>query len=461
MSMRSKITAAFAMCISLPMAAGMGALWLGTEDTLQQQATQDLQTMTHNVMTSIEQQLAQNLTHLKAWSAMPMMQEVLISDEGGELSRALSDLNLNYADFASLTITNAQGQVISTTDPALRKADLSAVEGVHAAVSGRTTQSNLSKLREGGSETIQFTVPLVASYDRQTVIGTLTGVVDFSTLVRRIVQNSPLNLERRAFVLAQKDSSKFLYSSRSLDSVADEIQRIDTNRKNQSNELVIAGETHLAAFAKSGSKILVRDPGLVAFGVEPTSSVYAAADKVSNIFIAVAGLAAVLALVIAWQWSTPLVQLAASIGRLAHGDLRVSAPDLPRHSTFAPLVRALETMKEVKVTRDHLAARELELVQANETTLAELRNKERQLHELGRTLQQHMSDIAELCELINKENLAAASGKRHLSNAQDLSRTAVRLLSIVQDAVAASDTATEEQKSSARTEAPALQLLSA
>lgn len=461
MSMRSKITAAFAMCISLPMAAGMGALWLGTEDTLQQQATQDLQSMTQNVMTSIEQQLAQDLTHLKAWSTLPMMQEVLIGDEGGELSRSMSDLNLSYPDFASLTITNAQGQVVSTTDPALRKADLSGVEGVHAAVSGRSTQSNFSKLREGGPETIQFTVPLVASYDRQTVIGTLTGVVEFPTLVKRVVQNSPLNIERRAFVLTQKDNSKFLYSSRSLDSVADEISRIDTNRKNQPNEMVIAGETHLAAFARSTGKVLGKDPGLIAFGVEPTSAVYAAADKVSNIFIAVAGLAAILALVIAWQWSTPLVELASSIGRLASGDIKVVAPQLPRHNTFAPLVRALETMKDVRVTRDNLAARELDLIQAKEAAIAKLRSKDRQIQEFGRTLQQHMSDITELCDLINKENLSAAAGKRSLGNSQELSRTAVRLLNVVQDAVAAAEASTGEQVPVTPDEVPALQRLSA
>jgi hypothetical protein len=103
-------------------AAGMGALWLGTEDTLRQQSFDDLQTQTRNVMVSIEQQMASNLTHMKAWSSMPMMQEVLIGDEGGELAGTLADLSRNYTDFLSLTITNAQGSVIATTDPALRKA---------------------------------------------------------------------------------------------------------------------------------------------------------------------------------------------------------------------------------------------------------------------------------------------------------------------------------------------------
>lgn len=448
--MRSKITAAFAMCISLPLAAGMGALWLGTEDTLQQQAEGDLQSMTRNVSTQIEQQMAMDLTHLKAWSTMPMMQDVLIADQGGELSQALSELNLSYTDFASLTITNAQGGVVATTDAALRKADLSAVEGVHAAVSGRITQSGFSKLRNGASDTIQFTVPLVASYDRQTVIGTLTGAVDFSTLVRRVVQASPLNLERRAFVMTQKDTGRIVWSSRSIDSVADEISHIDTNRKTQAADIVIAGETWLTSYVRSNGKVLGKDPGFIAFGIEPTEAVYAAADKVSNIFLAIAGLAAAAALFIAWQWSTPLVQLAACIGRLASGDSLVSTPQLPRHNTFAPLVRALDTMKDVKAARDHLASRELELVQARDMAVADARTKARKLQDLGRTLNDTMSTIVSLCDLINRENLAAAAGKRGTANTQELSRTAVQLLNIVQAAVDAADVAGEEENSAAQ-----------
>jgi hypothetical protein len=53
-----------------------------------------------------------------------MMQEVLIDDDGGELAQVLVDLNRAYPDFASLTITNARGLVVATTDAALRKADL-------------------------------------------------------------------------------------------------------------------------------------------------------------------------------------------------------------------------------------------------------------------------------------------------------------------------------------------------
>lgn len=462
MSMRSRITAAFAMCISLPMVAGMGALWLGTEDTLRQQAFDDLRVQTRNVVTDIEQQMAQNLAHLKAWSALPIMQELLIGDEGGELTRALSDLNMSYSDFASLTITNAQGAVISTTDPALRKDNLSSLDAIHAAVSGRATQSNFTKLRVGGLETIQFTVPLVASYDRQTVIGTLTGVIDFQTIAKRAINGSPLNQERRIFALTQKDTSKIVYANRSTDGLVDTLARISTDRNSFAQELSRSGETHLAAFAKSGGKILGKDPGLVAFGIEPASSVFAAADKVTNIFIAVAGLAALPALLIAWHWSTPLVQLTSNINRLARGDQRTSIPEIPAHSTFAPLAKAFELVKEIRLNRDLLAARELELTEAHQSALTLYRAKERQLQEMGNALKSHMTEIVELCDMINRENLSAAAARRPTQQGQELNRSAVHLLAVVQSVVAVSEASAHEIKNTPSAgDTPALQRLSA
>ena len=71
MSMRSRITATFAACIALPLAAGWCALWFAAEHTVRHQAADALQAETRAVMASIETRLSSNLTHLKAWSSMP------------------------------------------------------------------------------------------------------------------------------------------------------------------------------------------------------------------------------------------------------------------------------------------------------------------------------------------------------------------------------------------------------
>lgn len=435
MSIRSKVTAAFALCISLPMVAGMGALWLGTENTLRHQASQDLQASTRSVMATIEEQMAFNFTHLKAWSSLPVMQDVLIGDDGGELLHTLNDLNLNYPDFGALTITNAQGAVVATTDPAQRHSDLSAYEGVHAAVSGRRYQSNYTIHRAGGIETFSFTVPLVAAYDRQTVIGTLTGYLDLQAMVERVVGTSTLGIERRTLVLAQHDKGSIIFSSRSNGALLEELKRVDPSSKRSSYEFVLGSEPHLATFVRSKGTSLEKNPGLIAFGIAPSATVFAAVDNVSNIFIAVAGFASVIALVIAWRWSTPLVRLASRMGRVARGEADSPVPKLHSHNTFAPLAIALDTMRETTLIRDRLAAREVELIHAKSAAEAEASAKSQQFESLSTSLRDQITSIVDLCNLITKENVAAASNTRHVSYARELSRSGTRLLAIVEDAI--------------------------
>ena len=435
MSIRSKVTAAFALCISLPMIAGMGALWLGTEDTLRHQASQDLQASTRSVMATIEEQMAFNFTHLKAWRSLPVMQDVLIGDDDGELLHTLNDLNLNYPDFGALTITNAQGTVVATTDPAQRHSDLSAYEGVHAAVSGRSYQSNYTIHRAGGIETISFTVPLVATYDRQTVIGTLTGYLDLQALIGRVVGTSTLGIERRTLVLTQRDKGSIIFSSRSHGALLEELKRVDTSSKRSSYEFVLGGEPHLATFVRSIGTSLVKNPGLIAFGIAPSATIFAAVDNVSNIFIAVAGFASTIALVIAWRWSTPLVRLASRMGRVARGEEDSPTPDLPSHNTFAPLAIALDTMRETTRIRDRLAAREIELIHAKAVAEADALAKSQQFESLRTSLRDQITSIVDLCDLITKENVAATSNTRHVSYARELSRSGTRLLEIVEDAI--------------------------
>lgn len=435
MSIRSKVTAAFALCISLPMVAGMGALWLGTEVTLRHQASQDLQASTRSVMATIEEQMAFNFTHLKAWSSLPVMQDVLIGDDGGELLHTLNDLNLNYPDFGALTITNAQGGVVATTDPAQRHADLSAYEGVQAAVSGRSHQSSYTIHRAGGIETISFTVPLVATYDRQTVIGTLTGYLDLQAMVGRTVANSTLGIERRTLVLTQQDKGSIIFSPRSNGASLEELKRIDTSGKRSSHEFVLGSEPYLATFVRSKGTSLEKNPGLIAFGVAPSATVFAAVDNVSNIFIAVAGFASIIALVIAWRWSTPLVRLASRMGRVARGEEDSPVPKLPSHNTFAPLAIALDTMRETTLIRDRLAAREIELIHAKAAAEADASAKSQQFESLSTSLRDQITSIVDLCDLITKENVAAASNTRHVSYARELSCSGTKLLAIVEDAI--------------------------
>lgn len=462
MSLRSNILAAFALCMALPVATGMGALWLGTEDTLRQRAGDSLQAEARLVMAAVEQQMATTLTHLQAWSTMPMMQEVLIDDDAGELARTLEDLAKRYPEFASLTITNAQGQVVASTEKAFRKASLSTVEGIQAAVSGRTTQSGFTRLRDGAAEAIRFTVPLFAAYDRQTAIGTLTGIIDFRNIVDRAARHAPLNQERRAFAIARADTGKLVFANRSADAVGSAIGAVNTTGAPSATDVVLAGEPSLAVFARSAGRILQRDPGLVTFAIEPLADIQATADHVWNIFTVLAGLAGLAAMAMAWRWAEPLVALSGQIVRIGRGHTNTQVTALPPQSAFAPMANALERLRVASAERDTMRARQVELQDLCDRTQAVVIEREKQLQDMGHVLQSRLADFVDLVDMINRENLAAASARRLSPHMQDLNRTACELLDAVRQAIEAADASAERTRElPAHSETPALQRLSA
>ena len=254
-------------------------------------------------------------------------------------------------------------------------------------------------------------------------------------MAARVVGASTLGIERRILVLAQHDKGAIVFSSRPNGALLEELKRVDPSSKRSSYEFVLGSEPHLATFVRSKGTFLEKNPGLIAFGIAPSASVFAAVDNVSNIFIAVAGFASVIALVIAWRWSTPLVRLASRMGRVARGEEDSPVPKLPSHNTFAPLAIALDTMRETTLIRDRLAAREVELIHAKSAAEAEASSKSQQLESLSTSLRDQITSIVDLCDLITKENIAAASNTRHVSDARELSRSGTRLLAIVEDAI--------------------------
>ena len=78
--------------IILPLAAGWASLWLSADNDARNRTFNQLKATARMTMASVEERLAQNLTHMKAWRTMPMMQEVLINDDGGELAQVLGEI---------------------------------------------------------------------------------------------------------------------------------------------------------------------------------------------------------------------------------------------------------------------------------------------------------------------------------------------------------------------------------
>jgi signal transduction histidine kinase len=431
MWLRVKLTAVFAACIALPLGLVLCAVWVGGNESLRLFAERDLRAATQTVAATIEARLALDLAHLKTFGGLPVMQDALIADDGREIARVLADLKTQYPEFTDLLVTDARGTVIAATSSNDIGRPAGRDEGFRSAASGSAYQGPLVVREAPAATTISFSVPLTAAYDRQTVIGTLSGAVDFGVLVKAAKAQSILASDQNVILVARRLDGRTGFATRSDGALVDAVQGV-ANNTGGAGEISWRASSYFVSSAPSKGKGLVRDPGFTVRAVTPAAIALGAIDQMLAIAGAVAAIGAALALAFAWRWSTPLVQLGTAMGRLAQGDA-ARAPDVASTHTFAPLARSFESLRQTKAMHAWLVGRERELLREKEGAERALLEKSEHLASLSRALKGQLATIVELSEAINSEALSAATGLTRANYAKDISRSGTQLLAVIND----------------------------
>lgn len=432
MPLKRGIMMTLAACVALPLAAALGALWLERGDMVRQQAETVLKTHARSLMAGMDEQLAEGQSHLKTWGALPTLQEVLINDEGGDVAKLLSGLQQNHAQFSSLTVTDARGRVVTSTDASLRNANLATAPGIQQALSGRPTQTGMTRLQPAAAEAVSIIVPIVAFYDRQTVIGTLAGVLDLKVMAQRAAAATRFHGGKPLVILARADSGEIIFSSRKTKAAASSLVALAAADKVSPSDLRLGEETGIAIATRSlaGQKDK-EDAGLVAVAFEPWSAGVSLLGALPLQVLLVAALAVLVSVAIAWRGAKALVALHEDLSRLAAGGRAAPARRRPRHAVMAPLWEDLDRVNAQLAASKTVATARL---------LAEARAAaaEQRLRDVGDGLKAHIDDIANLVELINRANLAAAGGRPRAADLVELNRVAIKMLLVIRTAVAAS-----------------------
>jgi len=431
MWLRVKLTAVIAACIALPLGLVLGAVWFGGNESLRQFAARDLKAATQTVAATIEARLALDLSHLKTFSGLPVMQDTLIADSGGEIARVLSELKAQYPEFSDLIVTDARGLVIAATASGELGRSAAAEEGFRSAASGTVYQGSLVVRDEPAKTSVSFSVPVQAAYDRQTVIGTLSGIVDFAELAKAAKAQSILASDQNVVLVARRLDGRLGLATRSDGALIDAVQGI-VNNEGGAGEISWRAASYFVSSAPSKGKGLVRDPGFVVRTVAPASTALGAVDQMLLIAGTVAAIGGVLAMVFAWRWSTPLVQLGMAMERTAQG-AAARAPSVAPTHTFAPLTRSFESLRQTKAMHAWLVGRERELLREKEAAERALHEKSEHLASLSRALKGQLATIVELSESINSQSLRAATGLTNADYAKDISRSGTQLLAVIND----------------------------
>lgn len=431
MWLRVKLTAVFAACIALPLGLVLCAVGVGGNELLRTFAERDLKAATQTVAATIEARLALDLAHLKTFGGLPVMQDVLIADDGRDIARTLAELKAQYPEFTDLLVTDARGTVVAATSSNDIGRPTGRDEGFRSAASGSVYQGPLVVRDAPATTLISFSVPLIAAYDRQTVIGTLSGSVDFGVLAKAAKAQSILAADQNVILVARRLDGRTSFATRSDSSLMDAVQAL-ANNSDGVGEISWRASPYLVSSAPSKGKGLVRDPGFAVRAVTPAASARGAIDQMTAIAGGAAAIGAALALAFAWRWSTPLVHLGAAIERLARGET-TRAVDVASAHTFAPLARSFESLRQMKAMHAWLAGRERELLREKESAERALLEKSEHLASLSRALKGQLATIVQLSEAINSEALSAATGLRRADHAKDISRSGTQLLAVIND----------------------------
>lgn len=430
MWLRLSIVSALAACIALPLLAGYGVMSWIAGDFFRQSATAQLEASSTAFARSIGERLAQDLSHLKVWSALPVMQDALVADSGGEIVRALTNFASNFTDFSSLTATDSRGKVVATTTKTDRGADLAADEGFLAAASGRVFQSDFGHRNADEPNAISFSVPILASYDGQTVIGTLTGVIDVKATVRSIAIRSPAGAP--VFVAARRSDGRITFTSK-VDAKLFEALRSLKAATSGTRDIDWKGAPHFVASVATAGKGQLRDPGIVVRAIEP-GQVSIDAANASTLTVSIAAVLAALAvLCLAWRLSAPLADMLSAMDRIARGDTTAGGPNLAAHHPLSQMARSIEVFRRTRIVRDRLALREQELHRAAKDAEAAAHAKAEHLASLSRELRTQLTTIIGMSEMINTEVLRAASRLEYAGYAKDIGRSGVQLLAVIND----------------------------
>jgi signal transduction histidine kinase len=431
MWLRVKLTAMFAACIALPLGLVLGAVWFGGNESLRMFAERDLKAATVSVAAVVESRLALDLLHLKTFGGLPVMQDALIADGGGEIARVLTELKTQYPEFADLMVTDARGVVVAATSKGDIGRPAAAEEGFRSAASGTIYQGPLVVAEAPARTSLTFTVPLTAAYDRQTVIGTLFGVVDFSVLVKTAKAQSILASDQNVVFIARRLDGRVGFATRSDSDLFDAVQGI-AGQSSGAGEISWRASSYFVSSAPSKGKGLVRDPGFTVRTVAPAATALGAIDQMLTIVGVVAAIGAALALAFAWRWATPLVQLGTAMGRAARGEA-ARAPEMAPTHTFAPLARSFESLRQTKAMHAWLVGRERELLRDKEAAERAMHEKAEHLASLSRALKGQLATIVELSEAINSQALSATTNLAQANHARDISRSGTQLLAVIND----------------------------
>jgi diguanylate cyclase (GGDEF)-like protein/PAS domain S-box-containing protein len=360
------------------LAASLGAILLVLalsfmllRQSMQSMVSEQLEAQSTDTMTLAVSLLEEMALDFDSWSTLFSMQDALIDDDGRAIQLEIETLLKRFDLFAELFVVNEKGKVIATTQPRLKNVNVKNEPYFKSAIQGKPYQDHVRDYSHMDDMGLLMARPIRASYDENTVIGALVGVLNWQKMrdvLGRLTVLGELQNEKMGLVLVDVKNSTVLYGEAwfrpgFLSSHDFEAQ----HERGTSHSFKIDGTPFLHGTSKSWGTTSSEDPGWQIHAVAEVDAAYAPITRLRNRILFVGLLSALMAGLLGYgaasHLARPISQITAALKRVAAGDANVSLTLGPRNDEIGEMAETLQVFRDHVLSLERLS---LEKSQAEE-----------------------------------------------------------------------------------------------
>ena len=300
MNLRTKLVALLLTVAVVPIVALSYLAFTSSRGALSDYIESSLATGVENAMGGLESRLAGAQNDLVTWASLGKMQDLLTSDEDGEISVELSRFLKNYPLFRELFAVDSEGKVVSTTREQRQGMDLKAHPLFTKVQKDTSYQSAVLTSGLVEQPGLLLAVPVRADYDPETIIGALVGVIDWGQIQTQLstvaIAGGAQEVSRRLLLLA--GDGRLLY-----DSINPDLRRADPELAALGDDpgvrkLKVSGTVNLIASVPSQGQAGLSDPNWSLHGLITTETAYASVNGLGRQFALLGALFIILATIV-------------------------------------------------------------------------------------------------------------------------------------------------------------------
>jgi len=435
LKIREKSIVLFALCALAPLFVVSIGSYFYARDALSEFVEVELSLVTREALDGLDRQFSEGLVDLKSWSQLRVMQDVLIDDEENEISDELIKLRQQYLFYADLLVINQNGMVIAATQVENKGRDLSGTDLFAATRSGQIFEGRATFSKDPSNVPMVFALPVVASYDRSTVIGTLIGVIDWERVRDSLAAVSMAGARQdgsHILILTAGVDHRILYETPAITETQKSTTIIAHSYGDGLMEITADSTNYAVVGAASYGAEVLSVPRWELHAAVSTDVAFASVIRLRTQALIVGTLASLLAVGIGWLGANSLVRpigaLIATMKALAKGKDEIDIPSLDRKDEIGSMAQALEVFKNVAAK---LKRNEAQLTLARDEAESANRAKSEFLATMSHELRTPLNAIIGFSDVIKQELLGPVGSVKYRDYAHDINESGQHLLDLI------------------------------